>query len=103
MKFPEEYQDYPQLRGRATVELQTSQGDLTIVLDGFNAPLTAGNFVDLVQRKFYNGLPFTRSEESYIVQAGDPPGEAVGFVNPKTKQYRAIPLEIRTEEENDPL
>lgn len=101
--IPEEYKDYPQLRGRATVEMQTTQGDLTIVLDGFNAPLTAGNFVDLVQRKFYDGLPFTRSEESYIVQAGDPPGEAVGFVNPKTKKYRAIPIEIRTEEENDPL
>lgn len=102
-EVPEEYKDYPQLRGRATVEMQTSQGDLTIVLDGYNAPITAGNFVDLVKRKFYNGLPFTRAEESYIVQAGDPVGEAVGFVNPKTKKYRAIPLEIRTEEANEPL
>ena len=102
-EVPEEYKDYSQLRGRATVEMQTSKGDLTIVVDGFNAPITAGNFVDLVGRKFYNGLPFTRSEESYVVQAGDPPGDAVGFVNPKTKKYRAIPIEIRTEDDNDPL
>lgn len=102
-EIPEEYQDYPKLLGRATVEMQTSKGDITIVVDGFNAPITAGNFVDLVERKFYNGLPFTRSEESYVVQAGDPPGDAVGFVNPKTKKYRAIPIEIRTEEENEPL
>ena len=102
-EIPEEYKDYPQLLGRATIDMVTSQGDLTIVVDGFNAPITAGNFVDLVQRKFYNGLPFTRSEESYVLQAGDPPGDEVGFVNPKTKKYRAVPLEIRTEEDNDPL
>ena len=102
-EIPEEYKDYPQLLGRATIEMKTSQGDLTIVVDGYNAPITAGNFVDLVQRKFYDGLPFTRSEESYVLQAGDPPGDEVGFVNPKTKEYRAIPLEIRTEEDNEPL
>ncbi|MEM9136778.1 MAG: peptidylprolyl isomerase [Cyanobacteria bacterium P01_F01_bin.42] len=102
-EIPEEYKDYPQLLGHATIDMQTSQGELTIVVDGFNAPLTAGNFVDLVQRKFYDGLPFIRSEESYVVQAGDPPGDEVGFINPKTKKYRAIPLEIRTEEDNDPL
>jgi peptidylprolyl isomerase len=54
----------------------------------------AGNFVDLVKRGFYNDLPFTRAEESYVVQAGDPPGDAVGFIDPKTKEYRAVPLEI---------
>ena len=29
---------------------------MTIVVDGYNAPVTAGNFVDLVNRGFYNGL-----------------------------------------------
>ncbi|MCM1981536.1 peptidylprolyl isomerase [Lyngbya confervoides] len=102
-EIPEEYQTLPQLRGRATVEMQTSKGTLTLVVDGYNAPITAGNFVDLVQRKFYNGLPFTRSEESYVVQGGKPKGDAIGFVDPKTKQYRSIPLEIRTEEEEVPI
>ena len=91
---PPEYHHLPQLKGRATVAMKTTKGDLTIVLDGFSAPVTAGNFVDLVQRGFYNGLPFTRAEDSYVVQAGDPPGEAVGFIDPKTQKYRAIPLEI---------
>ncbi len=91
---PSEYRNLPQLKGRATVAMKTTKGDLTIILDGFSAPVTAGNFVDLVQRGFYNGLPFTRAEDSYIVQAGDPPGEAVGFIDPETQQYRAIPLEI---------
>jgi peptidylprolyl isomerase len=93
-EVPEEYSNLPQLKGRATIAAKTSKGDLTIVVDGYSAPVTAGNFVDLVQRGFYNGLPFTRAEESYVLQVGDPPGDEVGFVDPKTKQYRAIPLEV---------
>jgi peptidylprolyl isomerase len=100
---PPEYSHLPQLKGRATVAMKTTKGDLTIVLDGYSAPVTAGNFVDLVQRGFYNGLPFTRAEESYIVQAGDPPGDAVGFIDPKTKQYRAIPLEILVKGDQAPI
>lgn len=93
-EVPEEYSNLPQLKGRATIAAKTSKGDLTIVVDGYSAPVTAGNFVDLVQRGFYNGLPFTRAEDSYVLQIGDPPGDEVGFVDPKTKKYRAIPLEV---------
>lgn len=99
---PEDYAGLPQLRGRATIELQTSQGDVTLVVDGYNAPVTAGNFVDLVQRGFYDGLPFTRADESYVLQAGDPPGPADGFVDPKTQQVRTIPFELRVEGETQP-
>ncbi|HIK25162.1 MAG TPA: peptidylprolyl isomerase [Thermosynechococcus sp. M46_R2017_013] len=100
---PKGYENLPQLLGRATVEMETTKGNLTIVVDGYSAPLTAGNFVDLVQRHFYDGLPFTRAEESYVLQAGDPPGPEVGFIDPKTKQYRAIPLEILVEGDKYPL
>lgn len=93
-EVPQEYSSLPQLKGRATIAAKTSKGDLTIVVDGYSAPVTAGNFVDLVQRGFYNGLPFTRAEESYVLQVGDPPGKEVGFVDPKTNKYRAIPLEV---------
>ncbi|MBD1821301.1 peptidylprolyl isomerase [Cyanobacteria bacterium FACHB-DQ100] len=93
-EVPQEYNNLPQLKGRATIAAKTSKGDLTIVVDGYSAPVTAGNFVDLVQRGFYNGLPFTRAEESYVLQVGDPPGKEVGFVDPKTNQYRAVPLEV---------
>lgn len=93
-EVPEAYSNLPQLRGRATVEFTTSKGKMTAIVDGYSAPVTAGNFIDLVQRGFYNDLPFTRAEESYVLQVGDPPGPEVGFVDPKTKQYRAIPLEV---------
>ena len=77
------------------MQLRTSKGDLTAVIDGYNAPLTGGAFVDLVQRKFYDGLPFTRAEDFYVLQTGDPEGDAVGYVDPKTGQERHVPLEIR--------
>lgn len=99
---PEEYSNLPQLKGRATLAVETEQGNLTLVVDGYSAPITAGNFVDLVNRGFYNGLKFTRAEDSYVLQIGDPPGDAEGFIDPKTKEYRAIPLEVLVQGDKSP-
>ena len=33
---------------------------LTIVLDGYNAPVSSGQFMDLVQKGFYNGMEIQR-------------------------------------------
>jgi peptidylprolyl isomerase len=101
-EVPAEYSNLPQLKGRATVEMKTSKGNLTMIVDGYSAPITAGNFVDLVRIGFYNGLEFTRSEESYVLQTGDPAGKEVGFIDPKTNKYRAIPLEILAEGDKKP-
>ncbi len=101
-EVPDAYRNLPQLKGRATIEFKTNKGPLVAVVDGYSAPVTAGNFVDLVQRGFYNGLPFTRQEDSYVLQIGDPPGPEVGFIDPKTKQYRAIPLEVLVQGDETP-
>ncbi|MBW4613917.1 MAG: peptidylprolyl isomerase [Desmonostoc vinosum HA7617-LM4] len=101
-EVPAQYSNLPQLKGRATVDFKTNKGNLTVVVDGYSTPVTAGNFVDLVQRGFYNGLEFTRSEESYVLQTGDPPGKEVGFIDPKTDKYRAIPLEVLVEGDKQP-
>ncbi|KST62753.1 peptidylprolyl isomerase [Mastigocoleus testarum] len=101
-EVPAEYSNLPQLKGRATVEIETAKGNITVVADGYSAPVTAGNFVDLVQRGFYDGLEFIRSEESYVLQTGDPPGKEQGFIDPKTGKYRAIPLEILVEGDEEP-
>jgi len=100
---PEAYGYLPQLQGRATVAIETAKGNLTVVVDGYNAPITAGNFVDLVQRGFYDGLPFTRAEDVYVLQTGDPPGPEAGFVDPETGRYRSIPLEIKLDPDTPPL
>lgn len=93
-EVPEEYSHLPQLKGRATVEFTTNKGTLQAVIDGYSAPVTSGNFVDLVQRGFYDGMVFNRAEDNYVLQTGDPDGPEDGFIDPKTKAYRAIPLEI---------
>ncbi|TQD81740.1 hypothetical protein C1H46_032674 [Malus baccata] len=67
-QVPEEYQSMPLLKGRATVDMKVKVKDnpsltdcvFRIVLDGYNAPVTAGNFVDLVERHFYDGMEIQR-------------------------------------------
>ncbi len=102
-EVPSEFSNLPQLKGRATIEMETNQGSLTLVVDGYSAPVTAGNFVDLVQKGFYDGLDFIRSEESYVLQAGDPPGPEVGFIDPDSGEYRNIPLEILVKGDEEPI
>jgi peptidylprolyl isomerase len=101
--IPAEYDTLPRLLGRATVQITTNQGDLTAVVDGYNAPLTAGSFVDLVQKGFYDGLPFTRAEDFYVLQTGDPEGPAEGYIDPRSKEERRVPLEIRIPGEAPPF
>ena len=50
---------------------------MRIVVDGYNAPVTAGNFVDLVQRGFYDGMAIQRAD-GFVVQTGDPDGPVRG-------------------------
>lgn len=102
-EVPAKYANLPQLKGRATVAVQTEKGEITVVVDGYSAPVTAGNFVDLVDRGFYDGLPFIRSEESYVLQTGDPEGKEEGFIDPATGKYRNIPLEVLVREEKEPI
>ena len=98
-EIPAEFDALPRLQGRATLAISTSQGDLTAVVDGYNAPLTAGAFVDLALKGFYDGLPFIRAEDFYVLQSGDPEGPEIGYIDPTTKQERHVPLEIRVPEE----
>ena len=48
-------------------------GVMRIVVDGYNAPVTAGNFVDLVARGFYDGMDIQRAD-GFVVQTGKPAG-----------------------------
>lgn len=100
---PEEYDTLPQLKGRATVEFETTKGNITVVADGYSAPVTAGNFIDLVDKKFYDGMPFIRAEDFYVLQTGDPKGPEEGYIDPKTKEYRAIPMEILVKGDEQPI
>jgi cyclophilin family peptidyl-prolyl cis-trans isomerase len=75
--------------------IQTSHGPITIELYEDKAPITAGNFIDLVRRGFYDGLKFHRYEPGFVIQGGDPRGNGTGgFVDPSTGRERRIKLEV---------
>ncbi|CAN6803839.1 unnamed protein product [Brassica oleracea] len=107
---PEEYRNMPLLKGRATVDMKVKIKDnpnledcvFRLVLDGYNAPVTAGNFVDLVERHFYDGMEIQRSD-GFVVQTGDPEGPAEGFIDPSTEKVRTVPLEIMVEGKKTPF
>jgi len=82
---------------------EISKGSLTMVLDGYTAPVNAGQFVDLVQRGFYDGQTFSRADDNYFLQAGDPPGPADGFVDPATGKPRTVPIEILVPGKDQPI
>lgn len=96
----------PRLEGKATVEMIVDGSPITIEVDGENAPVTAGNFVDLVERGVYNGLVFHRvvkDPQPFVVQGGDPKGNGTGgFIDPATQKTRDVPLEIRVQDKTDP-
>lgn len=106
----------PQLEGKATVVLTVNGKEIAIEVDGESAPITAGNFVDLVQRKVYDGTVFhrvVRQPTPFVVQGGDPqskdpnvPANALGtgsFRDPDTGAARLIPLEILPEGADVPV
>ncbi|MBO8229190.1 peptidylprolyl isomerase [Prochlorococcus marinus str. MU1404] len=99
--IPDEFDNLPRLLGRAKVNIKTSKGDMKAIVDGFNAPLTAGAFIDLSTKNFYKDLPINRAEEFFVLQTGDPIGEAIGYLDPETNEERHVPLEIRIPNEND--
>jgi peptidylprolyl isomerase len=101
-EVPSQYASLPQLLGRASVEIETTQGNMTVMVDGYSAPVNAGNFVDLVKRGFYDGLDFF-ALEGFVIQTGNPPGEQEGFIDPDTGEYRAIPLEVLVRGEEKPI
>ncbi|HKV38446.1 MAG TPA: peptidylprolyl isomerase [Blastocatellia bacterium] len=78
--------------------LETSKGTIDIELYLDKAPITAGNFIDLVNRGFYDGLGFHRYEPGFVIQGGDPKGNGTGgFIDPQTGRERTIKLEVSPE------
>ena len=106
----------PRLNGPATVQMVVNGGTITVALDGGYAPVTAGNFVDLVQRGIYDDTSFhrvVREPEPFVAQGGDPQSKSLdfpvdrlgtgNFIDPTTGAPRYIPLEITPAGEEQPI
>ncbi|KAK4775309.1 hypothetical protein SAY86_010244 [Trapa natans] len=107
--LPEQYLKYPRLTGRAVVEFTVEKGDGTsfspeaggeprqtatmqIILDGYSAPLTAGNFAKLVADGSYNGTKLSTVNQAIISDNGTNKGS--GY---------SVPLEIMPSGQFEPL
>eukprot|EP00594_Rhizosolenia_setigera_P018581 CAMPEP_0178956100 /NCGR_PEP_ID=MMETSP0789-20121207/10023_1 /TAXON_ID=3005 /ORGANISM="Rhizosolenia setigera, Strain CCMP 1694" /LENGTH=481 /DNA_ID=CAMNT_0020637905 /DNA_START=21 /DNA_END=1466 /DNA_ORIENTATION=+ len=116
-EISDEYLNYnnngvlPTLRGRATVSVllekakgtftitnkdgstkSDKQATLTMVLDGYRAPITSGNFVDLVQRKYYDDMPIFRTGDTLVETGKKTSGQST----------RKIPLELFYKKDSQP-
>jgi cyclophilin family peptidyl-prolyl cis-trans isomerase len=58
--------------------METNYGDIEIELFHDRAPETAGNFEDLFEKGFYDGLTFHRVIPEFMIQGGDPDGTGTG-------------------------
>src|SRR4051794_24718001 len=55
---------------KPVVVLDTTMGPITIELDEEKAPITVKNFLDYVDKKFYDGLIFHRVIPGFMIQGG---------------------------------
>lgn len=111
------FADYtPRLEGMAKVEMIVAGKSIIVELNGEEAPVTAGNFADLVERGVYDGLAFhrvIRDPEPFVAQGGDPMGKDTtvpvsalgqgGYTDPETGVRRDLPLEIKLSSQEDPV
>lgn len=110
----EMFDNLPRLEGMAKVELTVNGSPIILEINGVDAPITAGNFVDLVQKGVYDGLVFHRvikSPQPFVAQAGDPQGKdpnfpvarlGTGGYTDESGRKRMIPLEIKVEGDSEP-
>lgn len=107
-KWLSAYDNVPRLQGRARVQMVLKRGDpgaksyaidaklydtadLEMVVDGWAAPMTAGNFVDLIEKGYYNGMTIQRAD-GFIIQTGDNGDK--GYRPVEGGKVRRVPLEV---------
>ncbi|KAH9802796.1 peptidyl-prolyl cis-trans isomerase CYP37 [Citrus sinensis] len=107
--LPEQYKKYPRLTGRGIVELTIEKGDgssfspeaggeprktatIQVVLDGYSAPLTAGNVAKLVIDGAYDGTRLNCTNQAVLTEKGLDKGS----------DYN-LPLEIMPSGQFEPL
>ena len=116
-KIPDDYNNLPYLNGYAEVEMKIAskkgfkvpdsyqvkpEETFILTVDGYHAPITAGNFIDLVDKKFYDNMNIQRAEEQ-LIQTGKPSKTVDGYIDPATGTVRTIPLELFYKKDYEPV
>ena len=58
--------------------IETNLGTIELELFEDQTPITAQNFIDLAQKRFYDGVIFHRVIDGFMIQGGDPTGTGMG-------------------------
>jgi cyclophilin family peptidyl-prolyl cis-trans isomerase len=61
-----------------TVTIETDRGVFTVQLLATEAPITVAAFLDLVERRFFDGGRWHRVVPNFVIQDGDPRGDGWG-------------------------
>ena len=64
--------------GAEIAVITTNKGVIRVQLHGQDAPIHVGNFVELAQKGYYNGLTFHRYVPGFVIQGGCPKGNGTG-------------------------
>ncbi len=65
--------------------METDKGTINIEFFDADAPKTVQNFVDLINKGFYDGLTFHRVLPDFVIQGGCPRGDGTGGPGYKIK------------------
>ena len=60
------------------VTFYTTKGTFVASMEDVKRPITVGNFLGLVNKKFYDGIIFHRVVAGFVIQGGDPTGTGNG-------------------------
>ncbi len=61
-----------------SVLIETSRGKIEATIYATKTPVTAASFLNLVKRKYYDGMKFHRVIPDFMIQGGDPQGNGSG-------------------------
>lgn len=73
---PPTYEEWKKMR-QAKAVITTSQGVITLQLDGVHAAESTWNFVSLAKSGYFNGIRFHRVVPNFVIQAGCPRGDGM--------------------------
>ena len=71
-RFMAEYTPEYKPNGNEVANIVTSKGTIRVQLAGADAPIHVGNFVELADKGFYDGLKFHRYVPGFVIQGGCP-------------------------------
>ena len=67
------------------IKFTTNKGVFVAEMFEDKAPLTTKNFIELVEKGFYDGIIFHRVSDGFMIQGGDPTGSGMGGPGYKIK------------------